>query len=129
MNAPGKGILKVVSILYIVFGGIWALFMILSLFLGSAIAGMLGGMIGGWVGGVLFVIFLIAAAVNLVIGIIGSKKADDPTRALFFIVVGIILAILTLISLISDFSIWNLLGLVMPILFIVGGVQNRNAAS
>ena len=129
MNAPGKGILKVVSILYIVFGGIWALFMILSLFLGSAIAGMLGGMIGGWVGGILFVIFLIAAAVNLVIGIIGSKNADDPTKALFFIVVGIILAILTLISLISDFSIWNLLGLVMPILFIVGGVQNRNAAS
>ncbi len=132
MNAPGSGLLKVISILYIIFGAIFAVFMLLSLALGPAISSITEGVLGGFgamLGGILFLVFLIPAAVDLVIGIIGVKKAGDPSAAMFFIVVGIVLGVLTLISLITSFSIVSLLGLVMPVLFIVGGVQNKNAAA
>ena len=131
MNAPGKGILKVVSVLYIIFGAIFALLMLLSLFLGSMIGALVGDMLGGflgtWVGSILFVIFLIPAALDLIFGIIGVKKAGDPSKATFFIVVGIILTVIALIGVVSSFSVWMLLNLVMPVLFIVGGFMNKNA--
>ncbi len=132
MNAPGSGLLKVISILYIVFGAIFAVFMLLSLALGPVISDLTEGLLGGFgaiLGGILFVVFLIPAAVDLVIGIIGVKKAGEPAAALFFIVVGIVLAALTLVGLIMSFSIWSLLGLVMPALFIVGGFMNKNTVS
>ncbi len=131
MNAPGKGLLKVVSILYIVFGSLFALLMLLSLFLASVLAGFVGdmlGFLGAWATGLLFVVFLIPAAVDLVFGIIGVKSAGDPSKAMFFIVTGIVLTALTLFGVVSSqFSIWNLLPLVMPVLFIVGGALNRKA--
>jgi len=130
MNAPGKTMLKVVSIIYIVIGAICTLLMILSLFLGSLLASLAGdffGALGAIFGGALFVIFLIPAAVDLVIGIIGLRLCDDPSKALFFIVVGFIMGGLALISLIIAFSIWNLIGLVLPVLYIVGGFRNKKA--
>lgn len=129
MNSPGKGILKVVSILYIVFGGLWVLLAII----GFAAAGLLAelgpltalGALGGAVAGVILgVIFLIAAAINLVVGIIGVK---DPTKSIFFIVFGFILGAFALINMISAFSFWSILGLAMPVLLIVGGFMNKNA--
>ncbi len=131
MNAPGKGILKVVSILYIVFGGLFALLALLSLFLGPLLGSLLGsffGAIGGVAGIVLFFIFLFIAAVDLVAGIIGVRQSGDPSKALFFIIFGFILGGLSLISFITNFEIGNLIGLVMPVLFIVGGFMNKNAA-
>jgi hypothetical protein len=134
MNAPGKGILKVVSILYIIFGGIFALLGVLSLFLATTISAWMGGIMGGMMGGLgvmagglLFVVLLIPAAVDLVIGIVGVRNADEPSRSTFFIVTGFILGGLSLIGLILAFSIWGLIMLVMPVLFIVGGYMNRNA--
>jgi hypothetical protein len=132
MNAPGKTMLKVVSILYIIFGAIFALLMILSLFLGSLLASFVSnifGVFGVLLGGALFVIFLIPAAVDLVVGIIGVRQCGEPSKASFFIITGFILGGLTFISLISSFSVWNLLGLVMPVLYIVGGFMNKKAAS
>jgi hypothetical protein len=130
MNAPGKTMLKVVSIIYIVIGAICALLMILSLFFGSllaSIAGNIFGALGGLLGGALFIVFLIPAAADLIIGIIGVKFCDDPSKASFFIVVGFIMSGLMLISLFGAFSIWNLIGLILPILYIVGGFRNKNA--
>lgn len=133
MNAPGSGLLKVISILYIIFGAIFAVLMLLSLALGPVISNLTEGVLGGYasiLGGILFVVFLIPAAVDLVIGIIGVKKAGEPSAALFFIVIGIVLAALTLLGMFtSGISIASLLGLVMPVLFIVGGFMNKNAVS
>lgn len=132
MHAPGKSMLKVVSILYIVFGAIFALLMILSLFLGSLLASLAGsllGAFGGLLGGALFIVFFIPAAVDLVIGIIGLKQCDDPSKAMFFIIVGFILGGIMLISLLMAFSVWNLIGLVMPVLYIIGGYRNRKAVA
>jgi hypothetical protein len=131
MNAPGKGILKVTSILYIIFGSLLALVALLSLVLGPVVASVFGGFfgaIGGMVGIVLFIVFLILAAIDLVAGIIGIKQCGDPSKALFFIIFGFIVGGLTFISLITDFSVGNIVGLVMPVLFIVGGFLNKKAA-
>lgn len=131
MNAPGKSILRIVSILYIVFGGLFALMMLLSLFFGAGLTTLVEGMLGTlgtWIGGLLFVAFLIPAAVDLIIGILGVKYADEPSKSSFFIVIGIILSALTLISLISSFTVWGLIMLVMPVLYIVGGYMNKNAS-
>ncbi len=131
VNAPGKGILKIVSIMYIIFGSIFALLMVLSLFLGSVLASWAGSLFGAFsalVGGTLFVIFLIPAAVDLIVGIIGIKNADIPSKAQFFIVTGIILTALTLILLMFSFTIWGVIMFAMPVLYIVGGYMNKNAA-
>lgn len=133
MNAPGKGILKTVSILYIIFGIFFAVLMLLSLAIGPTLIGLgLGsilGAFGGIVGGVLFIVFLIPAAVNLIIGIMGVRRSGNPDKAGFFIVVGSILGALTLLSLFGAVTFWNLLGLVMPVLFIVGGIINKRASN
>lgn len=120
MDAPGKGILKVVSILFIVFGAIATIISLVALF-GSA---LLGG---------LFVfaaiLALISSVLELILGIVGFKKSSDPAQATFFIVTGIILCILTLISMIMYFQVTSLIGFILPVLFIVGGYMNRNAAT
>ncbi len=135
MNAPGKTLLKVVSILYIIFGALFALLALFSLFMGSIIAslvssyvGDISAMLGGAVGFLLFIILLIPAAVDLIVGILGLKKCDDASKANFFIVFGFILGILALISVITAFTVMSLLGLVLPVLLIVGGFMNKNAA-
>ena len=135
MNAPGKTLLKVVSILYIIFGALFALAALLSLFLGSLLAsfvagfvGDYGALLGGAVGIVLFIVFLIIAAIDLVAGIVGVKQCGDPSKATFYIVFGFILGGLSLISFITNFQIGNLIGLIMPVLFIVGGFLNKNAS-
>ena len=131
MNAPGKGILKIVSIMYIIFGSIFALMMLLSLFLGSLLASWAGSLLGAFsaiVGGLLFVIFLIPAAVDLIVGIIGFKNSDIPSKAQYFIVTGIVLTALTLVLLMFSFTIWGVIMFAMPVLYIVGGYMNKNAA-
>ncbi len=135
MNAPGKTLLKVVSILYIIFGALFALAALLSLILGSMIGALVSGFIGNYgalVGGavsiVLFIVFLILAAIDLVAGIVGVKQCGDPSKATFFIVFGFILGGLTLIGFLTNFQLGNLIGLVMPVLFVVGGFLNKNAA-
>lgn len=133
MNAPGKGILKTVSILYIIFGAFFAVLMVLSLAIGPTLMGLgLGGILGAFgsiVGGLMFIVLLIPGTVNLIIGILGVRRSGNPNKANFFIVVGSILGALTLFSLFGAITFWNLLGLVMPVLFIVGGVINKRAKS
>lgn len=135
MNAPGKGLLKTVSILFIIFGAIATILSIIGL-AGSAALASMGGEVGAAVGGLLIiaVIFaLIVSVLELVLGIVGLKKAADPTKAQFFITTGIILVALGLISLIigivnGGFSVTSLIGFVLPILYIIGGSQNKKAA-
>ncbi len=127
MNAPGKGILKVVSILFIIFGAIATILSLVGL-LGSAyLTAVSYGLAGILV--VAMVIALIGSALELVLGIVGLKKCNDPSQANFFIVSGIVLCVLNLVSMIMSFSVTSLIAFVLPILFIVGGVQNKNAAA
>jgi hypothetical protein len=137
MNAPGKGLLKTVSILFIIFGAIATIVSIFAV-LGSAVltsvAADLGGDAGAAVGGLLMIatiIMLIVSVLELVLGIMGvGKRSNDPSKAGFYIVSGIILCVLALVSLImsitSGGSWWTSgIGFVLPILYIVGGSMNK----
>ncbi len=126
MNAPGKGILKVVSILFIIFGAIATLLSIIGLVGSAALLGYVDAL-----GGVLMVamvVSLIVSALELILGIVGLKKCDDPSQAIFFIATGIVLCVLGLVSIIMSFQVTSLIGFVLPLLYIIGGVQNKNAA-
>ena len=127
MNAPGKGILKVSSIIIIIFGAIATIFSIIALIGSSMVSSVFGGL--GAILVVATIIALISSLLELVLGIVGLKKCDDPSQANFFIVTGIILCVLNLVSMIMSFSVLSLINFVLPILFIVGGVQNKNAGS
>jgi Ca2+/Na+ antiporter len=59
----------------------------------------------------------------------GIKKSGDPSKAMFFIVTGIILCVLTLVSMIMNFQVTSLIGFVLPVLYIVGGAMNKKAAA
>ena len=137
-NAPGKGLLKVSGILFIVFGGI-------SLLLGIlAIAGLM--MPGGAqmveqttgvsattaiIGAILIVVI---AAVNITAGILGVKNANKPEKAqICFIVAVVLLVIIIVNSVISvitgQFSIVTIvIQFVLPVLYLLGAIKNKEVA-
>lgn len=121
--APGKTMLKVVSILFIIGGGLGALLSLIAIFtLGALGFGIVPGVIAGLVLGI------IGSAAELVVGIMGLKKCDDPKQAMFFIVTGIVLCAVNFISMILYFQASSLISFVLPILYIVGGFMNKKAA-
>ncbi len=134
-EAPGKGLLKTVSILFIIFGAIAAIISLVAV-LGSA-ALSTAGVAGAALGGIMLVaaiIMLIASILELILGIMGLKRSADPHKAGFFITTGIILCVITLIPLIISmstgiFDFTSLIGFVLPALYIVGGVMNRKAVA
>ena len=136
MNAPAKGLLKTVSILFIIFGVIATIISLIAV-LGSAVLTSMAGIVGAALGGILLVVTILLLGVSVlefILGIIGLKKCADPTKANYFIVSGIILCILSLVSLIigivnGSFQYTGLVGFVLPLLYIVGGVMNKKAVT
>ena len=100
MNAPAKVLLKTASILFILGGVLLIVLSIVFGFLGNAAAS--SGAAVGTVIGALFILITLAAVlagvIMLVIGILGvpNKRCNDPGKAGFYIVTGIILCILIL---------------------------------
>ena len=132
MDAPGKGILKTVSILFIIFGAIAAVICLVGI-LGFAALSTTGGVIGAGIGSLLMVatvLLLIVSVLELILGIVGLKKCGEPSQAGYFITTGIVLSVLSLVSMIvgiagSGFTLTSLIGFVLPVLYIVGGYMNR----
>lgn len=136
MEAKGKSLLKVVSILLIVFGAIAAL---VTLF-GTLLVGILGGaaMAAGAVGeGALVIvaclIALAASTIDLIAGIVGVKNCDKPEKAQTCFIFGIVMIAVQVISAImsiasNEFNFFTtLFGLVLPVLYTVGAVQNKQS--
>jgi hypothetical protein len=113
----GKMLLKIISAILIIFGVIAVVVMFIALITVS-------GLGAGWLAA--SIILLLASVVGIIIGFMGLKKSDDPSEAGFFIVTGFVLAILDLISMIIFFTVWGLIGFLLPILYIVGGYMLRN---
>lgn len=134
MDAPGKGILKVVSVLFIIFGAIATVLSIIALVgsawlssqAGNAASALAAGFTGLLVAG--SIVLLITSVLELILGIIGLKKSDEPSQANFFIISGIILSVLALVGLIIYFQLTSLISFVLPVLYIVGGAMNKKAA-
>ena len=115
-KTKGSGFLKVTGILMIIGGG-------LSIILG--IVSLLG----------LAVLALVGAIIELVTGIVGCVNCKKPEKATACLVWGIIVAAINVLSEIlsvvagGEFSVVSLiLGLVLPVLFIIGAVLNKKQA-
>jgi hypothetical protein len=143
MKAPGQGMLKVSSILLIIFGAIGVFFMAITLSCALAAASLVSGMVAeistelataaaasitatAVVG---LILGIIGSVAELVSGIMGMKRYADPAQGNFFIVAGIVMCAIQFVSMILSFNVVSLIGFVLPILFIIGGVQNKNAAA
>ena len=82
------------------------------------------------------ILLLISGVVELIAGIIGVINAEKPQKAKACIVWGALVAILSVASTIlgvvggSDFSVSGLvLGLVLPVIYIIGAVKNMQSAN
>lgn len=127
----GKGFLKVIGILMIIGGGISIIIGILALVGASALAAVLGS-IGLWY--VATFLVLAGAALELAAGIVGVKNCDKPEKANVCIVMGILVAVFSILGNIlssvagSDFNVFSMLsGLLLPILYIAGAVMNKQS--
>ncbi len=132
MDAPGKGLLKIVSILLIIAGAIAVITSIFGV-AGSALLTYLEIEFGG----IMLAAMIISAIIGIlevIFGSLGIKRSEISTQGQFFIIAGIVLCAIQLLNMVlhsisSGFTqIAGLLGLVLPVLFIVGGVMNKKAA-
>jgi len=137
MNAHSKGLLKVISILFIIYGAIKILILALGL-IGSADQISFYGGLPGIV--IVILILIIAASVfDLIIGIAGLKRYKNTTKGKFYINTGIFLCTLSLASFVLiiagigfDFvflgipmAALTLIDLVLSVFFIIGGSINK----
>lgn len=137
MNVRGKGLLKAVSILFIIFGAIGILIPIIGLIGSAKDVSLYGGLANIII--VTLILIIVVGVFELILGIVGPKKYREPAEGKFFIIAGIILCALSLVSLIMgiagigfDFVILGIpvvvltfISIVLSILCIIGGSTHK----
>ena len=127
----GSKFLKVTGILMIVFGAL-ALVLAIVAIAGISVLAALGASSNMLT--ISFIVAFVGAVLELVAGIIGVKNWNKLEKADTCIAWGIIVIALCIISNVltvvggGDFSFVNLVtGLVIPVLYLIGGIQNKKA--
>ena len=129
----GRKFLKVTGILMIIGGA----FGIIGGIVAMIGAGALAAVLETSAGGLMFAsaLILASAVFQLIAGIMGVKNCDKPEKAQSCIVIGVIVAILSVAGNVisnvlgSDFNIINYVaGLIIPVLYIIGAVKNKEPA-
>lgn len=134
----GSKMLKVTGILMII-GGALALVIALIAVIGiAAAASLAAGALGGGIialAVIASILSLLGGGVELAAGILGVKNWNQPAKAQSCIVFGAIIIALSVLSNIlnlasgSEFNLFTLLlGLVLPVLYLIGAVQLKNMA-
>ena len=134
----GSKMLKVTGILMII-GGALALVIALIAVIGIATAASLAaGALGGGIialAVIASILALLGGGIELAAGILGVKNWNQPAKAQSCIVFGAIIIALSVLSNIlnlasgSEFNLFSLLlGLVLPVLYLIGAVQLKNMA-
>ena len=124
-QAKGATLLLVMGIIYVVIGGL-AIIGGIGL---AATASMLA-LAGIPMVGFLAFIAIIAGAWSLIVGILGIINRSKLEKASMLMIIGIVALALDLLSFILSasimaFSVLSLVGLVIPILYIIGAHQNK----
>lgn len=129
----GRKFLKVTGILMIIGGAFGIIGGIVAMIGAGALAAVLETSAGGLM--LASALILASAVFQLIAGIMGVKNCDKPEKAQSCIVIGVIVAILSaagnVISNVlgSDFNIINYAtGLIIPVLYIIGAVKNKELA-
>ncbi len=116
MHDTTKLFLRIVSAVFIIFGVIASVAVVIGLTTRRDAD-------SGWMTAAL--VLLISTVAETAIGFIGLRKSKEPSQATFFVVSGIAVGILMLLSMILGFSVWSLIGLILPVAYIVGGYMLR----
>ena len=131
-TTKGTGFLKVTGILMIIGGGISIIMGIIAALGVAALAYISDGTVSSALLYASVVLMLISAVAELVAGIIGVVNCKKPEKAGVCIAWGIIVAVLSVAGTILNsvgggtFSVFSLiLGLVLPVLYIIGAVFNK----
>ena len=131
-TTKGTGFLKVTGILMIIGGGISIIMGIIAALGVAALAYISDGTVSSALLYASVVLMLISAVSELVAGIIGVVNCKKPEKAGVCIAWGIIVAVLSVAGTIlnsvggGSFSAFSLiLGLVLPVLYIIGAVFNK----
>lgn len=129
----GRKFLKVTGILMIIGAAFGIIGGIIAMIGVGALAAVLET---SAVGLILASVLVLASAVfQLIAGIMGVKNCDKPEKAQTCLVMGIIVAILSVAGNVisnvlgSDFNAFNYAtGLVIPVLYIIGAAKNKETA-
>ena len=129
----GKNFLKVTGILMIIGGAFGIIGGIVAMIGAGALAAVLETSAGGLM--LASALILASAVFQLIAGIMGVKNCDKPEKAQSCLVMGVIVAILSVAGNVisnvlgSDFNIINYAtGLIIPVLYIIGAVKNKEPA-
>lgn len=129
----GRKFLKVTGILMIIGGAFGIIGGIVAMIGAGALAAVLETSAGGLM--LASALILASAVFQLIAGIMGVKNCDKPEKAQSCIVIGVIVAILSVAGNVisnvlgSDFNIINYAtGLIIPVLYIIGAVKNKESA-
>ena len=131
-TAKGAGMLKVVGILMIVFGGIALVLGIIAAVAVAAVAFLSEGLLTTNLLYASTALMVASAVAELVAGIVGVVNCTKPEKAGVCIVWGAIVAVLcvagTVLNLVAhgEFNICTMaVGLVLAVQFYIGGVPNK----
>lgn len=132
-TAKGSGFLKVTGILMIIGGAISLIMAIIAIVSIAALAAM------GASSGILYfagILVLVSAAIELVAGIMGVKNCKSPEKANTCLVFGILVIALSVLGNIinvaggASFNVASfLVGLVLPVLYIIGAIKNKGTST
>lgn len=131
-KAKGAGFLKVTGILMIIGGAISVIMGIIAALGVAALVLISDGTVSLALLYTSVILMIVSAVAELVAGIIGVANCKKPEKAGICIVWGIIVAVLSVAGTIlnsvggGSFSAFSLiLGLVLPVLYIIGAVFNK----
>ena len=131
-KTKGAGFLKVTGILMIIGGAISIIMGIIAALGVAALVYISSGTVSSALLYASVTLMIVSAVAELVAGIIGVANCKKPEKAGVCIVCGIIVAVLSIAGTIlnsvggGSFSAFSLiLGLVLPVLYIVGAVFNK----
>ena len=129
----GRKFLKVTGILMIIGGAFGIIGGIVAMIGAGALAAVLETSAGGLM--LASALILASAVFQLIAGIMGVENCDNPEKAQSGLVMGVIVAILSVAgNVISNIlgSSFNILsyatGLIIPVLYIIGAVKNKEPA-
>lgn len=129
----GRKFLKVTGILMIIGGAFGIIGGIVAMIGSGALAAVLETSAGGLM--LASALILASAVFQLIAGIMGVKNCDKLEKAQSCLVMGVIVAILSVAGNVisnvlgSDFNILSYAtGLIIPVLYIIGAVKNKEPA-
>ena len=125
------------GILYIIFGALGLLLSLALLAGGGLLLAAGAGTVGialGAVAGILGAITVLTAVFYLILGILGVRNCDKPEKCGVNFVLGILVLVLVVIGLVVNVAttgpsgaLSSVVGLVLPILYVMGAKENKDA--